>query len=257
MKNTPVAFIGHGSPLNAIEINDFTDGWKKMANVIGKPKSILVISAHWMTRDERINNEIYPRTVYDMYGFPQELYDITYEAPGNPELADNIISMLGGEPNIIIDNSWGFDHGNWSVLYKMYPDHDIPVVQISINTKSSLTELYQIGHKLYPLRSMGVLIMGSGNIVHNLSKIDWEKEDGYDWANAFDTEIHDMIYNYDHQSILNYQTLGKKANLSVPTTDHFLPLIYILGATTKSDQIQTFNYKKTLGSLSMTSYLWL
>lgn len=255
MSKMPVLFVGHGSPMNAIEDNTYTRGWKEMAKKIPKPKAILSISAHWYTKGTRIMNEENPKTIYDMYGFPKKLYEITYNTPGNPKLAEDAKKLITKESTF--DNSWGIDHGTWSVLVHMYPERDIPVFQISIDTAAPPEVHYQIGQELKPLRDEGVLLFGTGNIVHNLRLVDWGKADkGFDWAYEFDDFIKENIQNGNHEEIMNYQRLGETAKLAVPIPDHFNPILYILGASDKEDKVSVYNNSCMMGSLSMTSYLF-
>lgn len=240
MMKMPVVFVGHGSPMNAIEDNNYTRGWRKMAERIPKPKVILSVSAHWYTNGTRIMNEENPRTVYDMYGFPKELYEITYNTPGSPEIAKMAKTLISKETKY--DNSWGIDHGTWSVLVHMYPDRDIPVFQISIDAYAPPVVHYKIGKELNALREQGVLLFGTGNIVHNLRLVDWHQENkGFDWAYEFDEYIYKSIMNGNNENVLNYNDLGKIAKLAVPTPDHFYPLLYILGATEKGDTVSVYN----------------
>lgn len=255
MTTMPVIFIGHGSPMNAIEDNEYSRAWKEIAQRIPKPKAIVAISAHWYTGGTRIMNEEDPKTIYDMYGFPKQLYEIKYSPGGNPALAKKVKGLISKETNY--DNSWGIDHGTWSVLVHMYPERDIPVFQISIDASAPPQVHYRIGEELRSLREEGVLLFGSGNIVHNLRLIQWNMEDkGFDWAYEFDDYIRENILSSNHESILDYQTLGDKARLAAPIPDHFYPLLYILGASNKGDRVSLYNRKCMMGSLSMTSYLF-
>lgn len=250
----PVLFVGHGSPMNAIENNNYTKAWQSISESIPKPKVILSISAHWYTNGTRIMNEEKPKTIYDMYGFPKELYNVTYNAYGAPNIAKQAKDLFSKEAKF--DNSWGLDHGTWSVLVHMYPKRDIPVFQISIDANSSPETHYQLGVELKSLRDQGVLIFGSGNIVHNLSLVDWTKlGKGYDWAINFDDFIYENIQNKNYAKVLKFNDEGITARLAVPTPDHFYPLLYILGASDEDDKIKAFNRSCELGSLSMTSYL--
>lgn len=255
MSRMPVIFVGHGSPMNAIEDNMYTNSWIDMAKKIPKPKAIVSISAHWYTEGTRIMNEENPRTIYDMYGFPKELYEIIYNSPGNPELAKKAKMLITKESKF--DNSWGIDHGTWSVLVHMYPERDIPLFQISIDATAPPEAHYQIGKELKPLRDEGVLLFGTGNIVHNLRLVNWDLEDkGYDWAYEFDNRIKEYIQNGKYEEIINYKNLGQIAKLAVSTPDHFNPLLYILGSSDKEDKISIYNNSCMMGSLSMTSYLF-
>lgn len=254
MSRMPVLFVGHGSPMNAIEDNEYTRGWRSIAERIPKPEVILSVSAHWYTKETKIMNDENPRTIYDMYGFPRELYEVSYNTAGSPDTARVCGELISRET--IYDNSWGIDHGTWSVLVHMYPERDIPVFQISIDAYASPREHYIIGQELRSLREQGVLILGSGNIVHNLRLVDWHRADkGFDWAYEFDDYIYESILNRNHDNILKYNELGNIAKLAVPTPDHFYPLLYVLGASDEDDKITVYNKSCELGSLTMTAYL--
>ena len=255
MAKMPVLFVGHGSPMNAIEDNHYTRTWQEIATKIPRPEVILSVSAHWYTRDTRINNEETPKTIHDMYGFPRELYEIQYGAAGSPLLAKKAKELISKET--VYDNSWGIDHGTWSVLVHMYPQRDIPVFQVSIDAGAPPEAHYQIGRELKHLREQGVLIFGTGNIVHNLRMVDWQKGNyAFDWANQFDDFIYKNIMAKNHENIIKYKDQGEIAKLAVPTPDHFYPLLYILGASDEADKISVYNKSGELGSLTMTSYLW-
>lgn len=243
----PVVFVGHGSPMNAIEDNQFTRTWRKLSDKLPIPKCIVCISAHWLTRDTYTSNEEHPQQIYDMYGFPPELYALSYQPPGSKLYAKKIQEELGIE----VQNDWGIDHGTWSVLTHMYPQADIPVVQLSIDMTKPYQEHYDLGKKLRNLRDDGVLIIGSGNIVHNLRLIDWNRQGGFHWAEEFDAYIRDCILRSDHQAVMEHPM-----SPAVPSTDHFLPLLYVLGASNIIDQIEVFNEACLMGSLSMTGYLF-
>lgn len=250
----PVLFIGHGSPMNAIEDNDYSRAWVDLGKTIEKPKAILSVSAHWFGRGTKVNDSPTPATIYDMYGFPDELYQIKYPAPGSPELAHRARQLIGDF--VTVDNNWGLDHGTWSVLHRMFPEADIPVVQLSVNAQLTPQEHYAIGQSLRPLRDEGVLILGSGNVVHNLSRVDWRMQDGQLWAQEFDQYIHKAVLSGAHEDVLNYQKIGSSAELAVPSIDHFAPLLYSLGASDADDTVTVINADCTLGSMSMTSYLF-
>lgn len=255
MSRMPVLFVGHGSPMNAIEDNQYTRAWESIAERIPRPKVILSVSAHWFTRGTRIMNEENPRTIYDMYGFPKELYELTYNVAGSPGMAKVVREMISRKTQY--DNSWGIDHGTWSVLVHMYPGRDIPVFQVSVDADAPPEEHYKIGRELRALREQEVLIFGTGNIVHNLRLVDWHKESkGYDWAYEFDEYIYENILNRNHENILKYKQLGDTARLAVPTPDHFYPLLYVLGASDEEDKISVYNKSCELGSLTMTAYLF-
>ena len=250
----PVIFIGHGSPMNAIEENEYTKGWKEIADNIPKPKVILSISAHWVTDGTKVSTVENPKTIHDFYGFPKELYDVEYKAKGSLESAVKTIELLDGIARA--DDSWGLDHGTWSVLRVMYPNADIPVYQMSIDMNATPKELFEIGKKLKSLRDSDILILGSGNIVHNLGIMDYSMEDGFDLAIEFNDYITKKIEQRDFESIFNYKQLGNAARLSVPTTEHFNPLLYVLGATTDLDKVTIFNKSFMAGSLAMTSFVF-
>ena len=250
----PALFVGHGSPMNAIEENRFVEAWKALGNTLPRPEAILSVSAHWFTDESRITDAQEPKTIYDMYGFPDELYKIVYNAKGSPHFAHAAQSMISRK--VIIDNSWGYDHGTWSVLHRMYPDADIPVFQLSIDRNASVDEHYKIGQELRKLREQGVLIFGSGNIVHNLGKVNWAMEEGgYPWAEEFDAYIKENILAGKNENVLNYQKAGSSASLAFRTLEHFVPLLYVLGAAEGANDISVFNDACALGSISMTSYL--
>ncbi|OHW63327.1 LigB family dioxygenase [Andreesenia angusta] len=254
MGKMPVVFVGHGSPMNAIEKNEFNAGWREIAESIPRPKAILSISAHWYTKDTKINDEESPRAVYDMYGFPKELYELKYGAKGSPELANRVKNLK--DMKVEVDNSWGIDHGTWSVLVHMYPSADIPVVQLSIDMKKDSRSHYELGRILKPLREEGVLIFGSGNIVHDLSKVNWSMQSGYDWAYDFDNYIKESIVAGDHEKVISYESAGDSARLAFKTPEHYYPLLYALGASEKDEKVEVYNDKCLMGSISMTSYVW-
>jgi 4,5-DOPA dioxygenase extradiol len=254
MSKMPVLFVGHGSPMNAIEDNEFTDKWASIGKSLPRPEAILSISAHWFTDGVRICDEEHPKQIYDMYGFPRELYELKYPAQGAPELAHATKSLLNEV--VSVDNSWGIDHGTWSVLCRMYPEADIPVYQLSIDRRAAAELHYDLGKQLQPLRDQGVLILGSGNVVHNLARISWELEDGYSWAEEFDSYIKEAILSGDHQKVIHYEKSGKAAELAFVTPEHYYPLLYALGATRQEDQITVYNDACILGSLSMTGYIF-
>jgi len=255
MPKMPVLFVGHGSPMNAIEDNDFSRNWRSLAERIPKPEAIISFSAHWFTDGTKIMNQEKPETIYDMYGFPIELYEVVYDSPGAPDLAKLSKELISKETEF--DNSWGIDHGTWSVLVHMYPERDIPVFQISIDAYAPPEAHYQIGKELSSLRGQGVLILGTGNIVHNLRLVDWSMGNkGFEWAYQFDDFINENTLANNHENILNYKDAGKMAKLAVPTPDHFYPLLYVLGASDQEDKITVFNKSCVLGSVTMTGYLF-
>ena len=243
----PVIFVGHGSPMNAIEDNSFSRTWRRLADQMPIPKCILCISAHWLTSETYTSDEEAPQQIYDMYGFPPELYALKYQPPGSRLYAKKIQQAL----DIEVQNDWGIDHGTWSVLHHMYPAADIPVVQLSIDMTKPYQEHYALGQKLRQLRQEGVLIMGSGNIVHNLRLVDWKRPDGFSWASQFDDYIKQAILKTNHTAVIEHPM-----SPAVPTSDHFIPLLYVLGASNIIDKIEVFNEQCIMGSLSMTGYLF-
>ena len=250
----PVLFIGHGSPMNAIRDNKYTRNWVAIANKVPRPKAILSISAHWYTQGSRISDALHPKTVYDMYGFPDELYRVKYHPNGSPETANLVKSFVAGD--ITTDNSWGIDHGSWSVLCKMYPDADIPLLQLSVDMNAGPEVHFQTGREISRLREQGVLILGSGNVVHNLAEIGWGIDGGFPWAEAFDLYVKDSIIRKQYRDVISYENAGSSAALACKFPDHFYPLLYVLGAADADDRVLVFNDSCTMGSLSMTSYLF-
>lgn len=251
MPTMPVLFVGHGSPMNIVEKNPFTVGWREMAAAIPTPKSILCISAHWFTEEDVLSGTEHPGTIHDFGGFPNELYEVEYPAPGSPALAQRAAALV---PGAAVDGSRGLDHGAWSVLHFMYPNADIPVVQLSVNAANSPLESYQTGQALRPLREEGVLILGSGNIVHNLRHVGWDMDSGFDWADDFDAYIKAAILEGRHGDVLHYETAGPSAAQAFVYRDHYDPLLYALGAAGSGGEVRVFNDARTLGSISMTSY---
>lgn len=249
----PVLFVGHGSPMNAIEDNEFSRGWKKITEQIEKPKAILCVSAHWMTHGSMVTAMDHPQTIHDFYGFPQPLFDAHYAAPGAPELAKETAGLIKSAETGL-SHDWGLDHGCWSVLLQMYPDADIPTYQLSLDMTKPPSYHFQLGKELMALRDKGVLILGSGNIVHNLGKAQW-KDVAFDWAIEFDSWIQERIEAGDHEAAVAYDQKGSAAKLSIPTNEHYLPLLYTLGLRNKDENIRFFNEKVTLGAISMRSLL--
>lgn len=252
----PVLFIGHGSPMNGIEDNDFSRRWKQLAVEIPSPEAILVVSAHWLSEGTRITAVDFPETIHDFGGFPKPLYNIQYPAPGNPTLARETASMVQST-NVVLDHDWGLDHGVWTIARHMYPDANIPVLQLSIDYTKDAQYHYDLAKELLLLRKKGILIIGSGNMVHNLSMIAWNKlkddEYGYDWALRMNDTFKRLIMEGNHQSLIRYGSLGKEAQLAIPTPEHYLPLLYSLGLKTRKDELAFFNDKAVGGSLTMTS----
>ena len=252
----PVLFIGHGSPMNAIEDNEFSKGWKAMAKTLPKPKAILCISAHWETKGTFVTAMEKPQTIHDFGGFPQALFDVEYPAEGNPELA-KITSELITNTKVTLDHEWGLDHGTWTVVKHLYPNAEIPVLQLSIDYNKPAQYHFNLAQQLKLLRKKGVLIIGSGNMIHNLKMVAWDKlqeaEFGYDWAFDMNTLFKEKIENRDFQSLIDYEKLGIGAKLAIPTPDHYFPLIYSVALQDNQDNIQFFNDKLVGGSLNMTS----
>lgn len=248
----PVLFIGHGNPMNALEDNDFTRAWKNIGNSV-RPRAILCISAHWLTRGTYVTAMDRPKTIHDFYGFPRELMEYEYQAPGSPSDAKNIIEKVN-YTQVAEDHDWGLDHGTWSILAKMYPDADIPVFQMSIDIRKPMEYHYELAKELKYLREKGVLIIGSGNIVHNLRMAKFAKDpEPYDWAVEFDELSRKLIESGEHQSLIHYEKLGQAAKLSIPTTDHYIPLIYSLGLQDPKDEISFPVEGMAFGSGSMRS----
>lgn len=252
----PVLFIGHGSPMNGIEDNLFSKTWVKLGAEIPKPKAVLVVSAHWLTNGTHITAMEAPKTIHDFGGFPQALFDVQYPAPGSPELALET-SKLITSTSVGLDHDWGLDHGTWTVVRHMYPNADIPVLQLSIDYSKPPQYHYDLAKELAALRKKGVLIIGSGNMVHNLRMVAWDKLDepefGYDWAQEINQVFKEKIVAGDVQSLIQYERLGSAAQLAIPTPDHYYPLLYTLGLQDKTDAIDFFNDKAVGGSLTMTS----
>lgn len=247
----PVLFLGHGSPMNAIEDNEFSLAWQEAAREIPRPKAILCISAHWETRGSLVTAMEAPRTIHDFYGFPRPLFEKQYPAPGSPDLADRIIKLVS-HSTVLPDQSWGLDHGTWSVLCRMYPQADIPIVQLSLDRSHENAHHYQLGRELRQLRQEGVLIIGSGNIVHNLRMMVWE-DTAFDWAVEYDEKVKQWILEGDHEAIIHYEKHGKAAVLAVNSAEHYLPLLYILGLQEENEPVSFFADKIWGGSLSMRS----
>lgn len=253
-KQMPILFVGHGSPMNAIETNQFTKNWVAISKRLPKPKAILAISAHWYTDGTRIQDDESPKTVYDMFGFPDELYKVIYKPLGAPDLAHDTKALL--HEKVQIDNSWGIDHGVWSVLCHMYPEADIPVYQLSVDQRIDTPAHFELGKRLRSLREQGILILASGNVVHNLSKINWNMQGGAPWAMEFNEYIKQKIINRQYEDVIHYKNAGKSAELAFYTPEHFYPLLYILGASNEKDQLSIYNDECILGSLSMNCYLF-
>ena len=252
----PALFVGHGSPMNAIEDNEFSRTWAKFGKEIPKPKAVLVISAHWLTNGTYVTAMEKPRTIHDFGGFPQELFNVQYPANGSPEVAAETAKLITST-NVGLDHEWGLDHGTWSIVKHMYPNADIPVLQLSIDYRKPAQYHFDLAQQLKSLRSKGVLIIGSGNMIHNLGMVAWDKLQepgfGFDWALEMNTIFKDKIGNRDFKSLIDYEKLGSAAKLAIPTPDHYYPLIYSIALQDKQDEISFFNDKLVGGSLNMTS----
>ena len=250
----PEIFFGHGNPMNALAQNSYTAAWQRIGLQMPKPKAILSISAHWFVPGTGVTVSTSPRTIHDFGGFPRELYQVQYPAPGDPDLAKRVQKLLQPVP-VELDQSWGLDHGTWSVLCHAYPHADIPVVQLSIDEARPAAFHFEVGQKLAPLRDEGILIVGSGNVVHNLHAYAWGRHapDPYEWAVRFEERAKELMLGGENSPLIAYETLGPEALLSIPTPDHYLPLLYVLGARQSSDAI-TFPVEGVDGgSISMLS----
>lgn len=252
----PVLFVGHGSPMNGIEDNEFSRRWAQTAHEIPRPKAILVVSAHWLSNGTRITAMDFPRTIHDFGGFPQALFDVQYPAPGCIEVANETAALLHNI-HAELDHDWGLDHGAWTVVRNMYPDADIPVLQLSIDYNKGPQYHYGLAKQLYNLRKKGILVMGSGNMVHNLRMVAWNKlyepEYGYDWAHDLNDKFKALISSGNHHDLINFSRISPNINLAIPTSEHYLPLIYTLGLQSDKDELSFFNDKAVGGSLTMTS----
>jgi hypothetical protein len=256
MKKMPVIFVGHGDLMLALKRNEMTEALKNIGKDIiknhGEPKAILCISAHWYTKDTFIQSAEVPTQVYDMFGFPKELYEVKYSVKGSKDLTTEVEKILGNE--VKINDDWGIDHGTWTVFFHMFPEARIPVVQLSVNAYLNTEKAYKLGEKLAKLREKSYLIVGSGNIVHNLRKIEWDNPKGSQEADLFDSYILNSIIKREDEKVIKYEK-HEYSNYAVPTPDHFMPLLYILGAS-QGEKPYVFNEMRELGSLSMTSYIF-
>jgi len=250
----PAIFFGHGSPMNALLHNPYTDAWARIGQQVAKPKAVLSISAHWFVPETGVTISTSPRTIHDFGGFPRELYEVQYPAPGDPDLARRVQQLLSPSP-VTMDISWGLDHGTWSVLRHVYPDADVPVVQLSIDESKPPSFHFEIGSRLAALRGEGILIVGSGNLVHNLHAYAWGRhvQEPYEWAVQFETEAKQMMLAGDFKPLIQYEKLGKPALLSIPTPEHYLPLLYVLGAQQEGERIAFPVEGVDGGSVSMTA----
>lgn len=248
----PALFIGHGSPMNAIEESIYSSAWREAAASIRKPKAVLCISAHWESEGTFVTAMPQPRTIHDFYGFPDELYQLEYPAPGSPDLAARICELLhsaGAAP----DKQWGLDHGAWSVLRRMYPHADVPVAQLSLDRRLGAREHYKLGAAMGELRNEGVLIVASGNIVHNLRMMQWDAKKPHSWAMEFDQQAAELILAGCHETLMAFQSLGEAAHRSIPTSEHYLPLLYILALQRPGEPAAFFAEGIEFGAISMRS----
>lgn len=250
----PVLFVGHGSPMNGIEDNAFSQRWQKLAQEIPTPQAVLVISAHWFTRGTKITAMDFPQTIHDFGGFPKELFAVQYPAPGHAALAKETAALVQSA-HVELEHDWGLDHGSWTIVRHMYPKANIPVLQLSIDYTKGPQYHYDLAKELTALRQKGVLIMGSGNMIHNLRLVNWAMINGggYDWAYTLNDTFKELILSGAHQSLIHYHTLGKEALLAIPTPEHYLPLLYTLGLQGKDEAVSFFNDQLVGGSLNMTS----
>ncbi|MFV5686102.1 4,5-DOPA dioxygenase extradiol [Flavobacterium sp. GB2R13] len=252
----PVLFLGHGSPMNAIEENQFVTGFRNLAKTLPQPNAILCISAHWFTKGTKVTAMEMPRTIHDFGGFPQALFDVQYPAKGSPELAIDTKQLLT-PVEVELDEHWGLDHGAWSVIKHLYPEANVPVIQLSIDYTKSGQYHFELAQKLSALRTKGILIVGSGNIVHNLRLVDYHNFDkdnyGFDWAIEAREAVNNYLLDGNFQPLIDFEKQSKAFQLAIPTPEHYLPLIYTLGLKGKSEELSLFNDKLLAGSLSMTS----
>lgn len=252
----PVLFLGHGSPMNAIEENEFVTGFRNIGRTIPKPSAILCVSAHWETRGTFVTTMQNPLTIHDFGGFPQALFDVQYPAPGSPDLARETKSIIT-KTNVGLDDKWGLDHGAWSVIKHLYPNADVPIIQLSLDYYQTPQYHYDLARELKSLREKGVLIIGSGNMVHNLGLVAWDKlnadEFGFDWAIEANEKMKEFILSNDHKQLINFQSQGKAFDLAIPTPEHYLPLLYSLALKEENEKVTLFNDKAVAGALTMTS----
>lgn len=251
----PVLFLGHGSPMNAIEENEFVTGFRSIVKEIPKPNAILCVSAHWETKGTFVTAMQNPPTIHDFGGFPKELFAVQYPAPGSPDLAKQTKSLIS-KTEVGLDDKWGLDHGAWSVIKHLYPNADIPVIQMSIDYSQSPQYHYELAQQIKSLREKGVLVIGSGNIVHNLGKVEWRRLNetfGYDWAIEANDRMKKFILDGNHKELINFRSQGKAFDLAIPTPEHYLPLLYSLAMQEKNEEVKLFNDKAVAGALTMTS----
>lgn len=251
----PVLFLGHGSPMNAIEENEFVTGFRNIAKSIPKPNAILCVSAHWETKGTFVTAMQNPPTIHDFGGFPKELFAVQYPAPGSPDLAKQTKSLIT-KTEVGLDDKWGLDHGAWSVIKHLYPKADVPVIQMSLDYSQTPQYHYELAQQIKSLREKGVLIIGSGNIVHNLGRVEWRRLSetfGYDWAIEANEKMKKFILEGNHKELINFRSQGKAFDLAIPTPEHYLPLLYSLALQDKNEEVKLFNDKPVAGALTMTS----
>lgn len=254
-KKMPVLFLGHGSPMNAIEENEFVTGFRKLAKNLPKPNAILCVSAHWETKGTFVTAMQNPPTIHDFGGFPKELFAVQYPAPGSPQLANETKALIT-KTEVGLDHKWGLDHGAWSVIKHLYPNADIPVIQLSLDYSQTPQYHYELAQQLKSLREKGILIIGSGNMVHNLGKVEWRRLNenfGYDWAMEANEKMKKYILDQNHQELIDFRSQGKAFDLAIPTPEHYLPLLYTLAMQDKNEAVELFNDKAVAGALTMTS----
>ncbi|MBY0435568.1 MAG: 4,5-DOPA dioxygenase extradiol [Cyclobacteriaceae bacterium] len=252
-EKTPLLFIGHGSPMNGIEDNEFSQQWEMLGKKMKTPAAVLCISAHWLTHGTQITAMEQPRTIHDFYGFPQPLFEVQYPAPGHPALAAEAAHLVH-TTKVELDHEWGLDHGTWSVVKRMFPEANVPVLQLSLDYAYGPKYHYELAKELSALRKKGVLIIGSGNMVHNLRALNWQQPaSSYDWAEEMNTTFKSLITTENHAALQQYTSLGAGASLAIPTPEHYLPLMYILGLKDEQESVAFFNDKIVMGSVSMTS----
>ena len=256
-KLQPVFFIGHGSPMNGIEQNIFSKKWQEIGKTIDLPCAVLVVSAHWLTTGTLVTAMSEPKTIHDFGGFPKELFNVQYPAPGSPFFAEETAKLVTST-NVGLDHDWGLDHGTWTVVRHMFPDANIPVLQLSIDYNKPAAYHYNLAKELYELRKRGVMVIGSGNMIHNLRMIDWnnmaEPGFGFDWAKSLNETFKKKILTKDHKDLIEYERLGEAARLAIPTPDHYYPMLYALALMNNTDDVSIFNDEYVGGSLSMTSF---
>lgn len=256
-KLQPVFFIGHGSPMNGIEQNIFSKKWQEIGKTIDLPCAVLVVSAHWLTTGTLVTAMSEPKTIHDFGGFPKELFNVQYPAPGSPFLAEETAKLVTST-NVGLDHDWGLDHGTWTVVRHMFPDANVPVLQLSIDYNKPAAYHYNLAKELYELRKRGVMVIGSGNMIHNLRMIDWnnmaEPGFGFDWAKSLNETFKKKILSKDHKDLIEYERLGEAARLAIPTPDHYYPMLYALALMNNTDDVSIFNDEYVGGSLSMTSF---